>query len=78
MAKNEFVCTPTEKIASPPKGNKGGPGTYDGDDQAPFSQYRRTKSADAVPEKLYDGSVPGVDKPVIMPDKLPKNMGGKE
>ena len=48
MAKNGFVNTPVDMIATPPKGNKGGPGTYDGDDQAPFSEYRRTKSADAV------------------------------
>lgn len=74
MAKNgSFVNTPMDMIAHPPKGNKGGPGTYDGDDNGPVSGYRRTHSPDGVPEKLYDGSVPSVGKPVIMPDKLPKN-----
>lgn len=71
--KNGFVDTPVEMIGHPPKGNRGGAGVYDGDDQAPLSGYRRTHSPDGVPEKLYDGSLPSTAKPVIMPDKLPKN-----
>lgn len=73
MAKNGFVNTPMDMIATPPKGNKGGPGVYNGEDQGPFGGYKRTSSSDGVPEKTYDGSVPSVEKPVIMPDKLPKN-----
>ena len=74
MAKDSFVTTPVDMIANPPKGNKGGPGVYNGEDAAPFSQYKRTPSPDAVPEKTYDGSMPSVEKTVIMPDKLPKNI----
>jgi hypothetical protein len=77
MAKNTFVNTPMDMIAQPPKGNKGGPGVYNGENQGPFSGYKRTSSPDAVPEKIYDGSIPNVEKPVTMPDKLPKNFGGK-
>jgi|WetSurMetagenome_2_1015567.scaffolds.fasta_scaffold01234_6 hypothetical protein len=74
MAKqNGFVDTPMDMIAQPPKGNRGGPGVYDGENQGPFSGYKRTSSPNAVPEKLYDGSVPSVEKATIMPDKLPKN-----
>ena len=74
MAKNSFVQTPVDMVATPPKGNKGGPGVYNGDDQAPFSGYRRTNSPNGVPEKLYDRSVPTTGKKEILPDKLPKNL----
>jgi hypothetical protein len=43
---------PNGKIPEP------GPGVCDGDDQPPFSQYRRTPSGNGVKEKLYDGAVP--------------------
>jgi hypothetical protein len=77
MAKNSFVDSPVEMIGQPPKGNKGtGSGTYNGEDQAPFSSYRRTSSPDAVPEKIYDGNIPETGKDsTIMPNKLPKNLG---
>jgi len=75
--KNSFVDSPVDMIGSIPKGYKGSSGVYDGENQGPFSGYKRTPSPDAVPEKIYDGSMPNVEKPVTMPDKLPKNFGGK-
>jgi hypothetical protein len=75
MAKNDkFVDTPVDMIGNPPKGNKGGPGVYNGEDQGPFSGYKRTPSPDAVPEKLYDGSIPTTGKGEVSPNKLPKNL----
>jgi len=75
MAKsNGFVNTPMDIIATPPKGNKGGPGVYNGEDQGPFSSYKRTPSSDAVPEKTYDGSIPTTGKGEVSPGKLPKNL----
>lgn len=50
MAEKEFVCTPVEKIAEPPAGNKGGAGTYNG---VP-GMTPRTPSKNAVPEKTFD------------------------
>jgi hypothetical protein len=74
MAKNSFVNTPMDMIATPPKGNKGGPGVYDGENQGPFASHKRTPSKDGVPEKLYDGSIPTTGKGEILADKLPKNL----
>lgn len=74
MAESKFIDTPLDMIAHPPAGNKGGPGVYNGEDTAPLSGYKRTSSPNAVPEKLRDGSVPKVDKEVVMADKFPKNM----
>lgn len=47
------VDSPMKPIAQPPAGNKGGPGTYDGEEGYP----KRTPSPNAVPEKVRDGSV---------------------
>jgi hypothetical protein len=47
---NNLIKSPVEPIASPPKGNKGGPGTYDGEE----GYKKRTPSSDGVPEKIYD------------------------
>ena len=74
MAKDSFVNTPMDMIATPPKGNKGGPGVYGGEDVAPFSNYKRTPSPNAVPEKLYDGSLPKTKESAILPNELPKDV----
>jgi hypothetical protein len=76
--KSKFVDSPVDMIGHPPKGNRGGSGVYDGENQGPFSGYKRTPSPDAVPEKIYDGGVPDVGKPTIMPNELPKHLGGKK
>jgi hypothetical protein len=56
---SDFVDTPmSAEFVKTPAGYKGGPGTYDGDDCPGFSEFRRTKSPNAVPEKVMDGSVP--------------------
>lgn len=73
MAKNGFVSTPVKMIATPPKSNKGSAGVYNGENQGPFSGYKRTSSPNAVPEKTYDQSVPSVKKEVTLPNELPKN-----
>jgi hypothetical protein len=51
---NKIIETPVEPCAQPPKGNKGGPGTYDGMTGYPG----RTPSPNAVPEKIIDGQKP--------------------
>lgn len=71
---DKFIHSPADMISQPPAGNRGGSGVYDGDDQAPLSGYRRTHSPNAVPEKLYDGTLPSVEKNVTLPNELPKNQ----
>lgn len=73
MAKDSFVNTPVDMIGTPPKGNKGGPGVYNGENQGPFSGYKRTSSPNAVPEKIYDGEIPTTGKGEVSPSELPKN-----
>lgn len=73
MAKNIIKSSATP-IASPPAGYKGGPGVYDGENKGVVSGHSRTKSPNAVPEKIYDGSVPKGKGSEVMPDKLPKNI----
>jgi len=48
---NKTIETPVEPCAQPPKGNKGGPGEYDGMKGYPG----RTSSPNAVPEKFIEG-----------------------
>ena len=48
----DFVDSPAN-WPSPPKGNRGGPGEYDGAGNGSDLQ-KRTPSPNAVPEKLYD------------------------
>lgn len=55
----EFVDSPMKPIASPPSGNKGGPGQYDGEKGYP----PRTSTPNGVPEKVRDGSMPGTKAP---------------
>jgi hypothetical protein len=74
MAKESFVNTPVDMIATPPANNKGGPGVYNGEDQGPFGSYKRTSSPDAVPEKTYDGEIPTTGKGEVGADELPKSM----
>lgn len=74
MAKDSFVNTPVDMVATPPKGNKGGPGVYDGENKGVVSAYKRTHSPNAVPEKIYDGSLPATKGSEVLPDKLPKNI----
>lgn len=74
MAKNGFVNTPMDMIATPPSNNKGGPGVYNGENQGPFSGYKRTSSSNGVPEKIYDGEIPTTGKGEVCPSKLPKNI----
>jgi len=74
MAKN-IIQSPFDSVAGgPPAGNKGGPGVYNGENQAPFGSHRRTNSPDGVPEKIYDGEIPSGSKDVITADKFPKNI----
>ncbi len=47
---NKIIETPMEPCAQPPKGNKGGPGVYDGVPNAPG----RTSSPNAAPEKTME------------------------
>lgn len=54
MTFNKIVETPIEPCAAPPAGNRGGPGTYDGEPGFPG----RTGSSDGVPEKVRDSSGP--------------------
>lgn len=55
----DFVDSPmSSDFVRPDAPKKGGVGTYDGDDCAGFAEYRRTPSANGVPEKIIDGSVP--------------------
>jgi hypothetical protein len=75
MADSKFVETPMEPIAKAPAGYKGGPGVYDGEKNLPAGMPGRTHSPNGVPEKVRDGSVPSVDKNVILPDKMPKHFG---
>ena len=49
----DFVDSPAN-WPSPPKGNRGGPGKYDGDGNGSGDLQKRTPSPNAVPEKLYD------------------------
>ena len=72
MAK--LIESPMDNVASPPAGNKGGPGVYNGENQGPFKSFKRTGSKDGVPEKIYDGEIPSGNKSVIDADKLPKHM----
>lgn len=72
--KNDFVATPMDIIATPPKDNKGSAGVYNGEDQGPFAGYKRTPSPNAVPEKNYDGSMPTTKESEISPNELPKDM----
>lgn len=51
---SEFVDTPMSSQFVKSETN-GGPGTYDGDDCGPFGEYRRTKSPNGVPEKIFSG-----------------------
>lgn len=74
MAKNSFVKTPVDMIATPPKGYKGGPGVYDGENVGPFSSYKRTSTPNGVPEKIKDGAIPTTGKGEVVADKLPKNL----
>jgi len=60
MAKNDFVTTPAS-FESPDKSYKGGDGTYNGLPNLP----PRTKSPNAVPEKLIDGNVKAPKNPAI-------------
>ena len=55
---NSIIKSPTEPIASPPKGFKGSAGVYDGKHTGPFGKYPRTGSKDGVPEKIYDTNGP--------------------
>lgn len=54
MSNKGFIVTPQQSIATPPKGNKGGPGTYNGEPNLP----KRTSSPNAVPEKVRDAQPP--------------------
>lgn len=56
---SEFVCSPQDSADFNPQGKipSGGKGTWDGDDQPPFSEHRRTHSPNAVPELMYDDSI---------------------
>ena len=47
------VDSPMKPIAQPPTGNKGGPGTYDGEPGYP----KRTSTPNGPPEKVRDASV---------------------
>lgn len=70
MPDKNFLNTPLEFVAEP-KGNRGGPGEYDGEGGLP----KRTHSPNGVPEKVRDGSVPSFDKKgVILPDQMPKHL----
>jgi hypothetical protein len=71
MAKN-IIKSSANMIATPPSGNKGGPGTYNGEPKGVVGSHTRTKSPNAVPEKIYDGSVPKGKGSPVLPDKLPK------
>jgi len=52
---NGMVHGPATPIATIPAGYKSSHGsTYDGDMKGPLSQYPRTKSKNAVPEKTMD------------------------
>lgn len=73
MAKN-IIQSPATPVASPPSGNKGGPGTYNGDKHGPLGSHPRTNSPNGVPEKVYDSAIPSGSKDVITADKLPKNI----
>jgi len=53
--KSNLVISPAEPPASPPAGNKGGAGVYDGEKGYP----PRSPGAGGPPEKIYDGSVRG-------------------
>jgi hypothetical protein len=72
--KNKFVDSPVDMVGQIPKGYRGSNGVYNGENQGPFSGYKRTSSPDAVPEKIYDNEFPDVGKPTTEPNTLPKNM----
>jgi hypothetical protein len=63
---SDFCDSPMKLIATPPAGNKGGPGTYDGEKGYPG----RTSSPNAVPEKVRDGSVPTTQGSDVGPGKI--------
>lgn len=54
---SNFVDTPMSEVFQKTEIPSGGPGEYDGEDCPGFSEYRRTKSPNGVPEKIRDGSV---------------------
>lgn len=56
MAK-DFVESPMKPIGSMPAGDKGGPGTYNGDPCADLP--RRTPGASGPPEKIFEKEKPG-------------------
>ena len=51
---SKVMQSPADPIASPPKGHKGSSGKFDGDNYGPFGKFKRTKSKDGAPEKIYD------------------------
>lgn len=67
---SDFVNSPAEPIATPPKGYRGSNGEYDGEKGYPG----RTTSPNGVPEKVRDGGMPSVNKNEILADELPKNI----
>ena len=55
---SDFVTTPmNDEFVKTPAGYKGGPGMYNGEEEGPFGEFKRTPSPSAVPEKIRDGSV---------------------
>jgi hypothetical protein len=55
---DEFICGPTKPMAPLPKGNKGGPGVYNGVKSGNLPG--RTPSPNAVPEKVTEGARPQI------------------
>lgn len=75
---DQFVVSPNTPIApvgASARSYTGGPGTYDGDDCAPFSEYARTSTPNGPPEKVYDGSVPNI--PIPIPSTTPTGLPSK-
>ena len=73
---DKFVDSPMTPIASPPSGyGPTGKGVLNGEDCAPFSEYKRTSSPNAAPEKTYDGSVPKIEVPI--PSSKPEGLPSK-
>ncbi len=56
----KFVESPLKPIGSMPKGNKGGPGVYNGDPCAGLP--KRTPSPNGVPEKTFEEAMPNSPK----------------
>lgn len=56
MADN-FVDTPMSDMFCKTETPDGGPGTYNGLDGTPWSEWKRTASPNGVREKVLDGNV---------------------